>query len=97
MDRGQREVEEWKKSDKVMLSSKDLVFKERPIKNLMERYMGSYVIEEIVLKNTVKLRLLVSIRIHLVVNVSRVVKYKKLVKRQRVENPKLVEVNRIEE
>ena len=36
-------------------------------------------------------------RIHLVVNVSRVVKYRELVKRQRVEEPKSVEVERIEE
>ena len=27
-DRGRKEVEEWKKGDKVMLSMKDLVFKE---------------------------------------------------------------------
>ena len=80
-----------------MLSSKDLVFKERPVKKLMKRYMGSYIIEEVVLKNTVKLKLLALMRIHLVVNVSRVVRYKELVKRQRVEEPKLVEVDRIEE
>ena len=80
-----------------MLSSKDLVFKERPVKKLMERYTGSYMIEEVVLKNTVKLKLLAFIRIYLVVNVSRVVRYKELVKRQRVEEPKLVEVDRIEE
>ena len=80
-----------------MLSSKDLVFKERPVKKLMERYMGSYMIEEVVLKNTVKLKLLAFMRIYLVVNVSRVVRYKELVKRQRVEEPKLVEVDRIEE
>ena len=80
-----------------MLSSKDLVFKERPVKKLMERYMGSYMIEEVVLKNIVKLKLLAFMRIYLVVNVSRVVRYKELVKRQRVEEPKLVEVDRIEE
>ena len=36
-------------------------------------------------------------RIHLVVNVSRVVKYKEPMKRQRVEEPKPVEVEEIEE
>jgi len=86
-----------KKRDKVMLSSKDLVFKERPVKKLIERYVGPYVIEEVVLKNTVKLKLLAFMRIYLVVNISRVVRYKEPVKRQRVEEPKLVEVNRIEE
>jgi len=86
VDRGRREVKEWNKDDKVMLSSKDLVFKERPVNKLMERYIGPYVIEEVVSKNAVKLRLLATMRIHLVVNVSRVVKYKE---------PKLVEVDRV--
>jgi len=30
-DRNRRETEEWKKGDRVMLSTKDLVFKERPV------------------------------------------------------------------
>ena len=38
-----------------MLSTKDLVFKERPIWKLMERYMGLYVVEKVVLSNVVKL------------------------------------------
>jgi len=80
-----------------MLSTKNLVFKERLTKKLMERYVGPYVIKEVVLKNAVKLRLLVSMRIHLVVNVSRVVRYREPVKRQRVEEPKLVEVKEVEE
>ena len=80
-----------------MLSTKDLVFKERPMKKLTERYVGPYVIEEVISKNTVKLRLLVSIRIHPVVNVSKVVEYKELVKGQRVEEPKPVEVEGVEE
>ena len=33
VDRRKREVEEWKKRSKVMSSSKDLVFKERPVKS----------------------------------------------------------------
>ena len=80
-----------------MLSTKNLVFKERLTKKLMERYVGPYVIKEVVLKNAVKLRLLVFMRIHLVVNVSRVVRYREPVKRQRVEEPKLVEVKEVEE
>jgi len=59
---------------------KNLVFKERLVKKLMERYVGSYMVENIVLKNTVKLKLLASIRIHLVVNISRIVGYRKPVK-----------------
>ena len=33
---------------------RNLVFKERPVKKLIERYIGLYEIEEIVLKNVVK-------------------------------------------
>jgi len=76
---------------------KNLVFKERLVKKLIERYVGPYEIEEVVLKNTVKLKLPSSIRIHLVVNVSRVKRYKELMKRQRVEEPKLIEVDGVKE
>ena len=72
-DRGRKEMEEWKKGDRVLLSTKDLVFKERPTKNLTKRYVGPYVIEEIVSSNVVKLQLPSSMRIHLVVNVSWIV------------------------
>ena len=35
-DRKRKETEEWKKGDKVMLSTKDLVFKERLAKKLVD-------------------------------------------------------------
>jgi len=54
-DRSRKETEEWKKGDRVMLSTKDLVFKERPVRKLVERYVGPYEIEEVVLLNAVKL------------------------------------------
>ena len=54
-DRGRKEAENWKKGDKVLLSTKDLVFKERPSKKLMERYIGPYMIEEVVSSNALKL------------------------------------------
>jgi len=79
------------------LSTKDSVFKERPVKKLTERYAGLYMIEEVVSKNMVKLKLPTSMRIHLVVNVSKVVKYRKLVKGQRIKEAKLVEVKEIKE
>ena len=56
-----------------MLSMKDLVFKERPVRKLVEQYVGPYEIEEVVSTNAVKLQLLSSMRIHLVVNVSQIV------------------------
>ncbi len=66
-----------------MLSTKDLVFKERPVRKLTERYVGLYEIEEVVSSNAVKLRLPTLMRIHPVVNVSRIVQYKEQVKGQK--------------
>jgi len=54
-DRGRKETEKWNKRDRALLSIKDLVFKERPVQKLMERYIGLYVIEEVVSSNAVKL------------------------------------------
>ena len=58
-----------------MLSIKDLVFKKRPVKKLVDQYMGLYAIEKVVSTNVVKLRLPISMRIHPVVNI-RIIKYK---------------------
>jgi len=54
-DRNRKETEKWKKGDSVLLSTKDLVFKERPVQKLTERYVGPYAIEEVVSMNVVKL------------------------------------------
>ena len=70
VDRGRRKAENWEVGDRVMLSMKDLVFKERLAKKLIERYVGLYEIEEVVSKNVVKLKLLATMRIHPVVNIS---------------------------
>jgi len=96
-DRNRKETEKWRKGDRVMLSTKDLVFKERPVQKLVERYVGLYEIEEVVLSNAMKLRLLSSIRIHLVVNVSWIAQYKEQIKGQRKEVGKPIEVEGIEE
>ena len=72
-DWGRKETEDWKKGDRVMLSIKDLVFKERLARKLVDQYIGPYTIEEVVSTNVVKLRLLILMRIHPVVNVSRIV------------------------
>ena len=73
------------------------MFKERPSKKLMERYVGLYTIEEIVSSNAVKLKLPSSMRIHPVVNVSWIVRYKEQVKGQKKEEGKPVEVEGVEE
>jgi len=78
-DRELKEVEEWKKSNKMMLSTKDLVFKKKLAKRLVDQYVSLYIIDKIVSTNAIKLQLLTSIRIHLVVNVYQVVRYKEQV------------------
>jgi len=55
VDKKRKEAENWRKKDKVMLSTKDLVFKERLVRKLVVRYVGPYKIEEVVLTNVVKL------------------------------------------
>ena len=55
VDRGRKKSEEWKKRDRVILSIKDLVFKERLVKKLVNQYVGLYIIEEVVSTNVVKL------------------------------------------
>ena len=80
-----------------MLTMKDLVFKKRPVKKLIKRYVKSYVVEEVISRNVVKFKLPASMKIHPVINISRVVRYRELVKRQKVEKPKPVKVNRVEE
>jgi len=72
-DRERKETEDWKKGDRVLLSTKDLVFKERPVRKLVDQYIGLYTIEEVVSTNVVKLQLPTSMKIHPVVNVSQIV------------------------
>ena len=81
----------------MLLSTKDLVFKERPVRKLTERYIGLYEIEEVVSLNAVKLWLPTSMRTHLVVNVSQIVQYKEQVKGQKKEEGKPIEVEGAEE
>ena len=59
----------------------------------MDQY-SLYTIEKVVSTNAVKLKLPTIMRIHLVVSISQVVRYRKPVKRQKVEESKLVKVNR---
>ena len=97
MDRSRKETKNWKKGDRVLLSTKDLVFKERLVRKLTERYVGLYTIEEVVSSNAVKLWLPTLMRIHLVVNISWIVQYKKQMKGQKKKEGKLVEVEGVKE
>jgi len=53
-----------------MLSMKDLVFKKRLVRKLVNQYVSLYFIEEVISINVVKLQLPISMRTHLVVNIS---------------------------
>ena len=77
VDKERKETEDWKKEDRILLSTKDLVFKEKPVRKLVNQYIGPYTIEKVISTNTVKLRLPTLMRIHPVVNVSQIVRYKK--------------------
>ena len=77
-----------------MLSIKDLVFKEKPVKKLVDQYIGPF--NKIVSINVVKLQLPTLMRIHLVVNFSQVVRYRKQVERQKMEEVKQIKVERVE-
>ena len=55
VDKGRRESEEWKREDRVLLSTKDLVFKERLARKLVDQFVGPYTIKEVVSTNVVKL------------------------------------------
>jgi len=97
VDKRRKESEKWKKRDKVMLSTKDLVFKERLVKNLVDQYVDLYTIEEMVSTNAIKLRLPTSMRIHPVVNVSQIVQYREQVERQKKEKVKPIKVEGVKE
>ena len=96
-DRRRKKAEEWQVEDRVMLSTKDLMFKKKPARKLVDRYIGPYIIDKIVSTNTVKLQLPISMRIHSVVNISWVVQYRDQVKGQKKEEGKPVKIEGVEE
>ena len=73
-NRRQREEEEYRVEDLVLLSTKDLKWqmKERRSEKLTKHFVGPYKVKEIVSSNTIELELPKSIRIYPVVNISRV-------------------------
>ena len=82
---------EYKISDKVWLSTKDIKIN-RPSRKLAERQLEPFKIIKIVSPNAIKLKLPLSFKIHDVINVSRVRPYKPPVEGQRVTPPEAVEV-----
>ena len=97
VDRKRKEMEEWRKEDRVLLSTKDLVFKERLVRKLVDQYVGPYTVEEVISTNAVKLQLLTFMRIYLVMNVSWIVRYREQVEGQKKEKGRPIEVAEVEE
>ena len=46
VDRERKEIEVWKRSDEVILSTKDLVFEEWLARKLEDQYVGPYIIKK---------------------------------------------------
>jgi len=51
--------------DKVILSTKDFMFKEQLVRKSVDQYISLYIIDEVVSTNAVKLQLPTLMRIHL--------------------------------
>jgi len=98
-NRRQREKEEYRIEDLVLLSTKDLKWqmKGRRSEKLTECFVGLYKVKGIVSSNTIELELPKSIRIHPVVNISRVQLYKPQVEGQKKTLPKPVIIKEEEE
>jgi len=98
-NRMQREKEEYRVGDLVLLSTKDLKWqmKGRRSEKLTEHFVGPYKVKGIVSSNAIELKLPKSIRIHSVVNVSRVRLYKPQVEGQKKTPPKPVIIEGEEE
>jgi len=98
-DRERGEAEEYKVSDLVLLSTKDLKYQMigRQTEKFTERFVGPYKVKAIVSSNAVELELPSTIRIHPVVNVSRIQRYKSQVEGQRKETPQSMVIEGEEE
>ena len=66
--------------------------RKRATKKLMEKFIGPYVVKNIVSENVVELELPTVLRIHLVVNVRRIVKYREQVERHKKVPPPPIEI-----
>jgi len=71
-DRERGEVEEYRVSNLVLLSTKDLKYQitGRCTEKFTEHFVGPYKVKAIIFSNAIKLELPSMVKIHLVVNVS---------------------------
>jgi len=98
-DRERGEVEEYRVSNLVLLSTKDLKYQMagRRTEKLTERFVGLYKVKAIISSNAIELDLPSTVKIHPVVNVSRVRRYKLQVEGQRKETSQPVVIKGEEE
>jgi len=99
VNRRQREEEEYRVEDLVLLSMKDLKWqmKGRRSEKLTEHFVDPYKVKGIVSSNAIELELPKSIRIYPVVNISRVRLYKPQIEGQKKTPPKPVIIEGEEE
>jgi len=99
VDRNKKKAVEYKVEDRVLLSTKNLIWqmRNRKTKKLMEKFVESYKIKKIISENAVDLELTVSMKIHLVVNMGRIVLYQEQIEGQKKILPSLVEINKEKE
>ena len=88
-DRKRREGVEFKVSNLVLLSTRELKWhmKDKRSEKLMERFVGPYKVKTIILVNAVELQLPPTVHIHPVVNVSKLQMYKLQVEGQKATKP----------
>jgi len=98
-DRERGEVEEYRVSDLVLLSTKDLKYQMigRQMEKFTEHFVGPYRVKAIISSNAIELDLPSTVRIHPVVNISRVRQYKLQVESQRKKVPQPVVIEEKEE
>ena len=77
IDKNRKEAVEYRVGDRVLLSTKDLVWqiRDKQMKKSIEKFVGPYKIKKIILENVIELELPVLMKIYLVVNMSRMVLY----------------------
>ena len=99
VNRNRKKAVEYKVEDRVLLSTKNLMWqmRNRDIKKLMEKFVGSYKIKKIISENAVDLELPVSMEIYLMVNVSRIALYQEQIEGQKKILPPLVEIDKEKE
>jgi len=99
VDTERGEIEEYRVSDLVLLSTKDLKYQMigRHIKKFTKCFVGPYKVKAIISSNVIELELPSTVKIHPVVNVSRVWKYKSQVEGQKKEVPQPVVIKGEEE